>query len=142
MGILDFLRGKKVTIEIPTSDGKTVKKKISNAEFEQLIASGKLKPLDTVEAHILDPMRGYYVETWIVDEDIERETVEDFATASGELYVVSFYENGEPQNMVTKKEVWDKQKSIFASIDQGKDYQEELDESLSDLKNKIENYKT
>lgn len=141
MGIFDFMRSKKVTIEIPTSDGKTVKKKISNAEFEQLKSSGKLQLLDTVEAHILDPIRGNYVETWVVDEDIEKETVEEFATSSGEIYVMCVYENGEPGNYILEKEIWDKQKSIFASIEQGKDYQEELDEALSDLKNKIENNK-
>lgn len=142
MGIFDFLRGNKVTIELPTPDGKTVKKTISKAEYEKLIASGKIRPLDTVEAHILDPMKGYYTETWVVDEDIGRETAEEFATPSGELFVMYAYENGEPQIMVAKKEVWEKQKSIFASVEQGNDYQEELDGALNDIKNKIENDKS
>ncbi len=131
MGILNFLRSKKVTIEIPISDGKTVKKKISDAEFEQLKLNLNLKLLDTVEAHILDSIRGYYVETWIVGDDIERETVEEYATSSGELYAMCVYEKGEPQTYVIAKEIWDKQKSIFSSIDQGKDYQEEFDEAVA-----------
>jgi len=138
MGLLDFLFGKKVKLEIPDKNGKIVKKKISKKMFDELVVQGKIKHVDTVKAHVLDPIRGYYLEDWVVDEDVHREDVEKFATPTRELYVVIAYEDGEPQTMLTKKEVWEKQRSVFDLIDKGEDYQEQLDAHISDLKKKID----
>lgn len=138
MGLLDFLFGKKVKLKIPDKNGKIVKKKISKKMFDELTAQGKIKHIDTVKVHILDPIRGYYFADWVVDENVHREDVEKFATPTGELYVVIAYEDGEPQTMLTKKEVWEQQRSIFHLIDKGEDYQEQLDAHISDLKKKID----
>lgn len=140
MGFLDFLFGKKITLEIPDKEGNIVKKKISKKMFDELVAQGKLKEADTVKvkAHILDPIRGYYVADWVVGADIAREDVEEFATPTGELYVAIAYVKGNPQTMVTKKDVWEKQRSIFDLIGKGENYQEELDKHISDLKKRID----
>jgi hypothetical protein len=137
VGLLDFLFGKKIKLEIPDKNGKIVKKKISKKTFDELVAQGKIKPVETVKAHVLDPIRGYYIADWVVDNDVHREDVEKFATPNGELYVVIAYMDGEPQTMLTKKEVWKKQRSIFDLIDKGEDYQGQLDAHISDLKKKI-----
>jgi hypothetical protein len=107
--------------------------------IDELVAQGKIKPVNTVKAHVLDPIRGYYIADWLVDDDVHREDVEKFATPSGELYVVIAYVDGEPRTMLTKKEVWEKQRSIFDLIEKGEDYQEQLDAQISDLKKGIDN---
>jgi len=137
MGLLDFLFGKKVKLEIPDKNGKILKKKISKKMFDESVAQGKIKPVDTMKAHVLDPVRGYYIAEWVVDDDVHREDVEKFSTPNGELYVVIAYVDGEPQTVLTKKEAWEKQRSIFDLIDKGEDYQEQLDAHISDLKKKI-----
>ena len=136
MRLLDFLFGRKVTLDIPDRNGNIVRKKISKKMFDQLIVDGKIKHADTVKAHILDPMRGYYVADWVVGDDVPREYVEKFATATRELYVVIAYEGGEPQTMLTKKEIWEKQRSIIDLIDKGEyaKSQEELEKHISNLK--------
>lgn len=136
MGLFDSLFGKKVTLEIPDQDGNIVKRKISKKMFDEMIAKGELHPSDTVKAHILDPNQGYYSADWVVGQDISEEHVEKFATPSSEIYVVVAYERGEPNVMITTKEIWDKQRSIFDVIDKGEDYEDALDAHLSNLKNK------
>ena len=136
MGLFDFLTGKKVTLEIPDQSGNIVKKRISKKMLDEMVEKGDLKYIDTVKAHILDPIRGYYSEDWVVGEDVSREHVEKFATESSEIYVVVAYESGEPKTVIAKKEIWDKQRTIFERMDKGEDYQEELDALLSHLKKK------
>ena len=136
MGLFDFLFGKKVTLEIPDQNRNIVKRKISKKMFDEMIAKGDLKCADTVKAHILDPNRGYYSEDWVVGEDISKEHVEKFATPSSEIYVAIAYESGGPNIMITTKEIWDKQRSIFDMIDKGEDYEKALDEQMSNLKNR------
>jgi len=138
MGLLDFLFGKKVTHKIPDKNGNIVKKTISKKMLDELVVKGKIKHVDPVKAHVLDPIRGYYVADWVLDEDVPREDVEKFATPTGELYVIIAYEDGEPHTMLTKKEVWEKQRSIYDLIDKGEDFQEQLDAHISDLKKKID----
>ncbi len=137
MGLFDFLFGKKVTLEIPDQRGNIVKRKISKKMFDEMIAKGDLQRADTVKAHILDPNRGYYSAHWIVGEDISKEDVEKFATPSSEIYVAVAYKGGEPNIIITTKEIWDKQRSIFDMIDKGEDYEDALDAHLSNLKDKI-----
>lgn len=136
MGILDFLFGKKVTLEIPDQNGNIVKRKISKKTFDEMIAKGDLKRADTLKAHILDPNKGYYSEDWVVGEDIPKEHAEKFATPLSEIYVVVAYESGERKVIVTTKEIWDKQRSIFDMIDKGEDCEDALNAQLSDLKSK------
>lgn len=102
--------------------------------LNQLIAKHDLKESGIVKAHILDPIKGYYIDEWVLEEDISTEDVKGFVTPNGELYVVVFYQDGKPQIMVTKKEAWDKQRYIFKLIEDGQDYQSELDSMMNDLK--------
>lgn len=137
-------RDDKVTLKIPDKDGNIVEKEITKKEFDELVSKGIIRPadtVDTVEAHILDPMQGYYVTNWIVDEDIAREDVEDFATPDGKIYVMIAYVDGEPQIMFAKKEIWEKQRSIFEMIGRGEDWKKALEELKADLKKKIDKEK-
>jgi diphthamide synthase (EF-2-diphthine--ammonia ligase) len=138
MGAFDSLFGKKITVRIPNDKGEIVERKISKRLFGELEAQGIIKEIDAVQAHILDPLKGYYVSNWIVGEDIDRESAMEFATESKDIYVATAYENGEPRTVVMKKEVWEKQKEIFEMIGKGQDYKPELESLLSEVKEKIE----
>jgi hypothetical protein len=102
MGLLNSLFGKKIILEVPDKEGNIRRKKISKKKFEGLVAEGKVKHVNTIKAHILDPNRGYYVADWEVDVDIAREDFDKFGTSTGELYVVIAYIDGEPKTMITK----------------------------------------
>ena len=102
--------------------------------LNQLISKHDLKESGIIKVHILDPIKGYYIDEWVLDEDISKEDVKGFVTPNGELYVVVVYQDGQPQIMVTKKEVWEKQRDIFKLIEDGQDYQSELDSVMIDLK--------
>lgn len=137
MGLFDLLFRKKIIVKIPSEGGDLVEKKISKKMFDELVAQGIIKEIGAVQAHILDPMKGYYVSNWVVGEDIDRKTVMEFATETKDLYVIIAYKKGETHTMVTKKEVWEKQKGIFKMIERGKDCESELKSLLSEVKEKI-----
>lgn len=96
------------------------------------------EPTNSVKVHVLDPIKGYYIDAWIINEDIAKDDVDNFVTPEGELFVIIAYENGEPQTLIAKKEAWEKQRDILGMIDNGQDYKEALDDHLNNLKRKIE----
>jgi len=133
MGLFGSLFGKKITVQLPDEQGRIVERKITKKMFDKLVTQGIIQEIDAVQAHILDPLKGYYVSNWRLGEDIDRETADKFATENKQLYVAIAYEEGEPQTMVMKKEVWEKQKILFERIDSGKDYESEMRLFLDDL---------
>ncbi len=141
MGFFDSLFSKTITVQLADENGNLVERKISKKMFDELVAKGLIKEIDAVQAHILDPMEGYYVSNWVVGEDIERETVQKFATDNKQVYVSIAYEKGEPQTLVMKKEVWDKEKQLFDMIESGQDYQSDMESFLSDLEKKAKQKK-
>ena len=94
MSILNWLFGKKVTLEIPDEEGNIVKRKISNKLLDEYIEKGIIKPLITV--HILEPNQGYYTDKFVVGDDISKEEVKKFADSEGDVYMCVYYEKGEP----------------------------------------------
>jgi hypothetical protein len=62
------------------------------------------------KAHILDPM-GNRTEEWIVGEHIEQKTYDRLKDATGDLYVVAFYEKGERVVNVCDRETWQRFKA-------------------------------
>ena len=94
--------------------------------------------MNSVKVHVLDPMRGYYIDDWIIDEDIAREDVDRFVTPEGEIFAIITYIKGEPQTLIAIREVWEKQQDIFKMIDDGQDYHEALNDHLDNLKRRID----
>ena len=89
------------------------------------------KPLSSVIAHILDPNAGYSTQTWAVGNQISRENAERLVE-SGNIFVVVFYEDGAPKQIICKRGVWDQAKAQFDRIDaKGQTMmQEAIEESL------------
>lgn len=137
MGILDFLLGKKVEIELTDDDGKTVKRTVAEKELDRLVDKGLAVYGGAITVHVLDPNEGYYTEEWEVGEDVEPEIVAQFADPARELYVLVCYERGEANRMFAKKEIWEKQRDIFRMIADGVD-QDVIDRLMNELKRKIQ----
>jgi len=137
MGILDFLFGKKVEIELPDEDGKTVKRTVAKKELDKLVDKGLAVYGGAITVHVLDPNDGYYSEEWEVGEDVEPDIVAQFADQARELYVLVYYERGEANHLYTKKEIWEKQRDIFRMIADGVD-QDVIDRHMNELKRKIQ----
>ena len=137
MGILDFLLGKKVEIELTDDDGKTVKRTVAKKELDRLVEKGLAVYGGTITAHVLDPNDGYYTEEWEVGKDVDPEIVAQFAGPAGELYVFVYYERGEANHMFAKKEIWEKQRDIFRMIEDGVD-QDVIDRHMNELKRKMQ----
>ncbi len=137
MGILDYLFGKKVEIELTDDDGKTVKRTVAKKELDRLVDKGLAVYGGAVTVHVLDPNEGYYTEEWEVGEDVEPEIVTQFADPARELYVVVAYERGEANYIFAKKEIWEKQREILRMIGDGVD-QDVIDRHMKELKRKIQ----
>lgn len=99
--------GKKVEVEIRGSDGKLKKVKIPERQFDQWAAEGKIRRVDC-QAHILDVVVPYRVETWIVGKDVSQETYDRFKDESGHLYVVAYFRDGKQEMSVIAKSLWEK----------------------------------
>ena len=65
---------------------------------------GKNVP-ETVTAHILDPNRGYFTQTWSVGKEVSADTVSRLAEGH-DLYTVCVYDAGELKRVHCKKEMW------------------------------------
>ncbi|ODS29713.1 MAG: hypothetical protein SCARUB_05184 [Candidatus Scalindua rubra] len=141
MGFFDSLFGKNITVRLTDENGNLVERKINKKMFDELVAKGTIKEIDVVQAHILDPIEGYYVANWAVGEDIDRETVQKFSTDDKQIYISIAYEKGEPQTLVMKKEVWVKQKQLFDKIESGQEYQSDMESFLSDFEKKAKQKK-
>ncbi|KOP64095.1 hypothetical protein AMS62_01680 [Bacillus sp. FJAT-18019] len=108
VGLFDRLFGKKIELEIPY-DGQVVKRTVTKKWYDQMIKEGKFVKVEeeVVTVHMIHPFNGYSILNWVVGVDIPRETVLEFINDNGELYAMTFYENGEENVMVVKKEMFD-----------------------------------
>jgi len=73
-------------------------------------------PPRTVKAHVLDPNKGCYSDTWTLGEQISHEQARGSVTGAGDIYVAVAYEEGHPQVMLLEKGAWQRQKAIFDQI--------------------------
>jgi hypothetical protein len=92
-----------------------------------------LKNTEKIKTHILDPINGYFIAEWKINEDISQKDIEEYATPNGELFVCIAYKKGKPITLLTKKEIWDRQRKVFETIDQ------EVDDHLIGLKKGMNN---
>jgi hypothetical protein len=120
MGWLRNLFGGTVNSEY-REDGKRAKKTVSKAQFDSLVkkavAEGKATLHGACVVHILDPMHdGPRIESWIIGEQVSRETYDRLKHSNGELYVIVYYERGEATIQVLKKESWDLAVNKLAAI--------------------------
>ena len=68
-----------------------------------------------MHSYILDP-KGNCTEKWIIGEHVSRETYDRLKDTDGSLYVMTYYEAGEPKSMVVKKELWEHAKKVIDNI--------------------------
>jgi hypothetical protein len=121
MGWLSDLFGRTVELEYRDQDGKPVKKRVSKVQFDALmknaVAEGKATVHETCVVHILDPKRDRpHHENWIIGEQVPRETYDRLKQSNGHLYVMVYYEKGEPVIQAIKKELWMQAAREMASI--------------------------
>ncbi len=119
VGLIDELFGERVTLEIPGPDGRTVTRQVTEKWLAKMVAEKRMSRINqrTVSAHILDPDRGYFVETWIVGEDIDPELVEDFEDKKAHaIYVMTSYKKGKPYSKVMREDLWRQAKKMFESM--------------------------
>jgi hypothetical protein len=84
--------------------------------MNKAVAEGKATVHDGCVAHILDAMHGERTENWIVGEDVPRETYDQLKDSNGDLYVIVYYQNGEPQMRALNKQLWDQAASEMGAM--------------------------
>ena len=108
------------TVEIEV-EGK--KKLVSKREFDKImnkaIAEGKAKRLCNV--HILELIGTVRLEEWVCDPENEK-----WQDNAGDLYAVEYFENGEPQYRIIKKNMWKEMAAIWRK--QGADLEKSVDQ--------------
>jgi hypothetical protein len=113
--------GNTVELEYP-DNGKLVKKRVSRAQFDSMMCNAVAEGTTANRAclaHILDALHDERTEKWIVGEHVLAETYHRYEDSNGELYVMIYYENGEPQMEVLNKhnkQLWCQAASQFAAI--------------------------
>ena len=72
MSLFDELFGERLDLEVPTPDGRVVKRSVTKRWFEKMQAQGQISSLTkpTIQVHMLDVVKGYYVTTWAIGKDI------------------------------------------------------------------------
>jgi hypothetical protein len=86
-------------------------------EYQRSFMAPARAATESCRVHILDPMHGLRVETWVVGEQVKRETYNKFKDQNGNIYMVVAYEKGEPNTMVVAKSMWVQVAQQFADID-------------------------
>lgn len=76
---------------------------------------GKNVP-QTVTAHILDPNRGYFTETWTVGKDVPEDTVSRLGDGQ-HIYAVRASNAGQMKQVLCKKQPWLQARAQFDAID-------------------------
>ena len=118
LGLWDALFGEKVTCEIPAPDGQIIKRQVTKRWLEKMQNSGEIKPIEEalVRVHMLNP-HGNTVEYWTIGKDIDRITTDKFLDPeTGDLYVMTHFEEGELQYSVMKKELWEDARKLTDSV--------------------------
>jgi hypothetical protein len=120
-GVTKLFDGETVELEY-WDNGKLVKKRVSKAQFDALmnkaVAEGKATIHDGCVAHILDAIHGERTENWIVGEHVPCETYERHKDSNGDLYVMVYYDKGEPQMRALNKQLWQQAASELGAISQ------------------------
>ncbi|OAB45987.1 hypothetical protein [Paenibacillus glacialis] len=104
VGVWDSLFGKKVELELKNDKGNTVKRKISEKLYNQLLMEDKIEEI--VNAVIFNTMNGLLSEViYKIDEEISMESYKKFKNIdTGKIYIIEYYEEGELSSMILTKE--------------------------------------
>ena len=73
--------------------------------------------LRVVRAHIIDPVKGYYQENWIIGEHISEESYNRFKHVSNDIYAFIVYRDGQPEMYICEKKFWDKMRKTLNVIE-------------------------
>lgn len=102
VGVMDAWFGERVEVEVAGPDGKPVKRAVT-------------KKLGTpARVHMLRPSTGYTVEEWVIEQEDQVEGFRDRET--GDLYVVTVFDNGVPRTTLLLKEEWEQARRLLESM--------------------------
>ena len=116
VGLLDYLFGEKVGLEVPTSDGQTRRRTVTRRWLEQMKREGKMQRVDgeLVRVHHLG-LHGYEVEHHVIGQDISPDMAQRFRDPqTQDMYAMSFMENGEAKTCFLKRDKWEAAKATLA----------------------------
>jgi hypothetical protein len=71
----------------------------------------------TVTAHILDPIKGYITQQWVIGRDVFPPSGANLA-AEKDIYVINTYEAGKVKPTICQKSIWLLAKSTYATMDE------------------------
>jgi hypothetical protein len=86
-------------------------------EYQRSVVTPARAATASCRVHILDPMHGLRVETWVVGEQVKREIYDKLKDQSGNIHMVVAYEKGEPNAMFVARAMWLQVAQQFADID-------------------------
>jgi hypothetical protein len=112
LGMLDWLFGEKITVELPTANGAMRRFTVTKKWHEKMIAEGKIQEAAEhyVQVHVIDPS-GYHVVPWTIGTHISKEQHAQFLDKETDsLYACMHFENGQPRMTVMKREFWEQVK--------------------------------
>ncbi len=112
-GLLDYLFGEKVTVEVPGDDGQVIRRRVTRKWLAKMEQDGKARRIegDVVRVQHL-ATDGYQVEHWVVGRDVSADDVQRFRDPkTGEMYAMSMFEDGKPTTYLLSKDKWESAKS-------------------------------
>jgi hypothetical protein len=121
VGFIDRLFGERIPLEVPGPDGKIITRNVTKKWLDRMIAEGKMSPVSggrrTVTAHILDPVNGYTLETWVVGDNVQPELVQKFGNKSkNAIYVLRCYRDGKLESNILRQDLWNQAKKQIHSV--------------------------
>ena len=99
--------GKKVELEVPDGNGGTKRVKVSQKQFDQWVAEGRMSRVNTCKVHVCDPVRGEYETTMVIGKDVDQATHEKLKDGNGDLYLATIYRVGKPDRYFASKDKWE-----------------------------------
>jgi hypothetical protein len=115
IGLVDYVFGEKVTLEVTTSNGRTLQRTVTRRWMEQMERQGKMQDVDgeLVRVHHIG-LQGYEVEHRVIGQDVSEDVVKDFRDPqTHDLYAMSFMQNGEPKTYFLNKGKWEAAKAAL-----------------------------
>lgn len=136
-GFLDWLFGKKTTLQVPQDDGTTREVPVTEAWLKKMQAEGKISmseaPSDTVPFYVIGPDVSE-TRRLRVGQDIPEAQYKNLADPkTGALYGLTVYENGTPKTNVIPRHIWEQAIAQFGEIDRAGD--EFMQKTMDKFKN-------
>lgn len=119
VGLWDSFFGKKIELEIPDHEGKIIRRKVTQKWYDKMKNQGQIRDIkaDVIRVHMINPVSGDSIEYWVVGEDVDTETVNEFCDpATGDLYAMTRFVDGQPERGVMKRDFWKRAKNAMDTI--------------------------